>query len=186
MLNSPGTRLEGDAPEEGERFVGKVPRTIHTLFGDGTLFRNGYQKDGGPVRFAADKALGLVRGHTARRAALLARAAARAPYEHAAADVEEYTGLPVSGRSLQRLVRCQNLERLRHGFGNGNRSVIRNPMQCHVHAELNRALKVHSDNVLRIDILFESVKGWRGFGLEALDTTSQAFQFGCDQFSIHV
>jgi hypothetical protein len=105
MLNSPGTRLEGDAPEEGERFVGKVPRTIHTLFGDGTLFRNGYQKDGGPVRFAADKALGLIRGHTAQRAALLARAAARAPYEQAAADVEAYTGLPVSGRSLQRLAR---------------------------------------------------------------------------------
>jgi hypothetical protein len=103
LLNSAGTQMAGDSPENGERCVGKVPRTIHTLFGNGVLSRKGYQQEGGPIRFPADKVLGLVRGHTARRAALLTRAAARAPFEQAAADVQVYTGLPVSGRSLQRL-----------------------------------------------------------------------------------
>jgi len=105
LINSPGARLEGDGPEEAERCVGRVPRTIHTLFGDGLLLRKGYQKDGSPIRFPADKSLGLLRGHTARRAELLVRAAARAPFEQAAADVAAYTGLPVAGRSLQRLAR---------------------------------------------------------------------------------
>jgi len=106
LLNAAGTKMAGDAPEVGERCIGKVPRTIHTLFGNGILTRNGYQMvEGGRIRFPADKVLGLIRGHTARRAALLTRATARAPFEQAAADVLAYTALPVSGRSLQRLSR---------------------------------------------------------------------------------
>ena len=105
LLNAPGVKIAEDARQEGERFVGKVHRTIHTLFGSGVLIRKGYQKEGGKIRFPMDKMLGLNRGHTARRSALVCRAAARAPFEQAAEDVGAYTGLPVSGRSLQRLAR---------------------------------------------------------------------------------
>jgi hypothetical protein len=90
---------------EGERCVGTVPRRVHTLFGSGTLHRRGYQAPGGPIRFPLDSTLGLTMGYTACRTALLCRAAARAPFEQAADDVEAYTGLPVSGRTLQRLAK---------------------------------------------------------------------------------
>lgn len=105
LLNAPGLEIAEGSRQEGERYVGKVPRTIHTLFGSGVLMRKGYQKEGGKIRFPLDTVLGLHRGHTAGRSALLCRAAARGPFEQAAEDVEAYTGIPVSGRTLQRLAR---------------------------------------------------------------------------------
>lgn len=103
LLNAPGA--DKGERRAGERCVGRAPRTIHTLFGSGVLLRKGYQREGGGIRFPLDKVLGLHRGHTASRAALLCRAAARAPFEQAAEDAKAYTGLPTSGRSLQRLAR---------------------------------------------------------------------------------
>lgn len=105
LFNASGLEIADECRREGERFIGKVPRRIHTLFGSGVLLRKGYQKEGGKIRFPMDNLLGLHRGYTACRSALLTRAAARVPFEHAAGDVEAYTGLLVSGRSLQRLAR---------------------------------------------------------------------------------
>ena len=122
LLNSPALRVPGDACREGERKVAGVRRVLHTLFGEGEIFRSWYKRPGAEGRFPLDEALGLINGHTPRLAGLMGRAAARAPFEQAAVDFQEYTGLEIGGRQFQRLAARVGLEadeylRTDHGRG---------------------------------------------------------------------
>lgn len=104
LLSLPGLRIPGDERRSGERRVGDVPRTVHTLFGDIELTRNWYkssQAEGG--RFPLDEALGLVEGYTPALAGLICRGAARQAFEQASEDFKAYTGLDVDARQFQRL-----------------------------------------------------------------------------------
>jgi hypothetical protein len=122
LLNSPSLRVPGDTCRQGERKVARVRRTLHTLFGEGEVFRSWYKHPGEEGRFPLDEALGLINGHTPRLAGLMGRAAARAPFEQASSDFREYTGLEVCGRQFQRLaseVGAQTEAFLRADHGRG-------------------------------------------------------------------
>ena len=122
LLAMPGLRVPGDTRREGERCVGGVPRSIHTLFGDVAVTRNWYKASGTDGRFPLDEALGLVDGHTPALAGLISRDAANLPFTHAGEDFEAHTGIDVDARQFQRLalrVGTQVEEFLRADHGPG-------------------------------------------------------------------
>ena len=104
LLSMPGLRIPGDACRPGERRVGKVQRTIHTLFGEIAVERNWYKAaDADSGRFPLDEALRLIDGYTPALAGLVCRSAAREPFVSAHEDFQAYTGLDVDARQFQRL-----------------------------------------------------------------------------------
>jgi hypothetical protein len=68
------------------------------------LRRNYYTDGQGSGRAPLDEALGIVEGCTPALARLMCRAGALEHYEAAAESLNEYTGLAVQGRRLQRMV----------------------------------------------------------------------------------
>jgi hypothetical protein len=104
LLSLPGLHIPGDERRDGERRVGDVPRTIHTLFGDVQITRNWYKtSEAAAGRFPLDDALRLVDGYTPALAGLICRSAAREAFVHASEDFKAYTGLDVEARQFQRL-----------------------------------------------------------------------------------
>jgi hypothetical protein len=104
LLTMPGLRIPGDECRKGERRVGKVPRTIHTLFGEIAVKRNWYkaaEDDSG--RFPLDETLRLIDGYTPALAGLICRSAAREAFVNAREDFHAHTGLDVDARQFQRL-----------------------------------------------------------------------------------
>ena len=104
LLAMPGLRIPEDACRPAERRVGKVPRTIHTLFGDIAVERNWYKAaDADSGRFPLDEALRLIDGYTPTLAGLICRSAAREPFGNAQEDFQAYTGLDMDARQFLRL-----------------------------------------------------------------------------------
>ena len=104
LLNDPHWRVAGDQVRPGEKRYADRPNEVGSLFGAVTLRRNYYPDGQGGGRAPLDEALGLVEGCTPALARLMCRAGAVEHYEAAAASLNEYTGLTVVGRHLQRLV----------------------------------------------------------------------------------
>ncbi len=104
LLNEPDWRVAQDQTRVGEKCYGARPTTFDTLFGPVTLRRNYYTDGQGGGRAPMDQALGMVEGCTPALARLMCRAGAVEHYEAAAQSLNEYTGLAVEGRRIQRLV----------------------------------------------------------------------------------
>lgn len=103
LLSMPGLRIPGDACREGERRVGNVPRTLHTLFGEIAIKRNWYKAPESPSgRFPLDEILRLIDGYTPALAGLICRCAARGAFVSACEDFHALTGLGVEARQFQR------------------------------------------------------------------------------------
>ena len=122
LLAMPGLRVPNDAPQEGERRVGGVERTIHTRFGAVRVTRNWYKAPDREGRFPLDIALGLVDGYTPALAGLIARDAANQPFTHAGKEFKAHTGLTVDSRQFQRLgwrigLEVEQFLRAHHGSG---------------------------------------------------------------------
>jgi hypothetical protein len=104
LLALPGLRVPEDACRDGERKIGKVTRTIHTLFGDIEVTRSWYKAanaDSG--RFPLDDTLRLIDGYTPALAGLICRCAARGAFVKASEDFMALTGLAVDARQFQRI-----------------------------------------------------------------------------------
>ena len=104
LLTLPGLCIPEDERQEGERCVGNVKRTIHTLFGDIEIKRNWYktaEADAG--RFPLDETLRLIDGYTPALAGSICRSAAREAFVDAQEDFHAHTGLEVDARQFQRL-----------------------------------------------------------------------------------
>jgi hypothetical protein len=104
LFNDANWRLERDQTEPGEKCYAARPTTVDTLFGPLCVRRNYYTDGQGGGRAPLDQALGMVEGCTPALARLMCRAGAVEHYEAAAASLNEYTGLTVNGRRIQRLV----------------------------------------------------------------------------------
>jgi hypothetical protein len=104
LLNDPGWRLEEDQTRRGEKCYAARPTTVDTLFGEVTLRRNYYTDGQGGGRAPLDQGLGIVEGCTPALARLMCRAGAVEHYEAAAQSLNEYSGLAIPGRRIQRLV----------------------------------------------------------------------------------
>jgi hypothetical protein len=77
---------------------------VDTLFGEVTLRRNYYTDGQGGGRAPLDQGLGIAEGCTPALARLMCRAGAVEHYEAAAQSLNEYSGLVIPGRRIQRLV----------------------------------------------------------------------------------
>jgi hypothetical protein len=104
LFNDAHWRLERDQTEPGEKCYAARPTTVDTLFGPLCVRRNYYTDGQGGGRAPLDEALGMVEGCTPALARLMCRAGAVEHYEAAAASLNEYSGLTVNGRRIQRLV----------------------------------------------------------------------------------
>ena len=104
LFNDANWRLECDQAEPGEKCYAARPTTVDTLFGPLCVRRNYYTDGQGGGRAPLDEALGMVEGCTPALARLMCRAGAVEHYEAAAASLNEYSGLTVNGRRIQRLV----------------------------------------------------------------------------------
>jgi hypothetical protein len=104
LFNDANWRLERDQTEPGEKCYAARPTTVDTLFGPLCVRRNYYTDGQGGGRAPLDEALGMVEGCTPALARLMCRAGAVEHYEAAAASLNEYSGLRVNGRRIQRMV----------------------------------------------------------------------------------
>ncbi len=104
LFNDANWRLERDQAEPGEKCYAARPTTVDTLFGPLCVRRNYYTDGQGGGRAPLDEALGIVEGCTPALARLMCRAGAVEHYEAAAASLNEYSGLTVNGRRIQRMV----------------------------------------------------------------------------------
>jgi hypothetical protein len=104
LLNDPNWRVEQDQSRNGEKCYAARPRTVDTLFGEVTLCRNYYTDGQGGGRAPLDQTLGIVEGCTPALARLMCRAGAVEHYEAAAQSLNEYTGLTIVGRRIQRMI----------------------------------------------------------------------------------
>ena len=104
LFNDPNWRLEQDQRRSGEKCYADRPIGVETLFGQATLHRNYYTDGRGGGRAPLDEALGIVEGCTPALARLMCRAGAVEHYEAAAQSLNEYTGLAIQGRRIQRMV----------------------------------------------------------------------------------
>lgn len=104
LLNDEAWRVADDHTLPDEKCYTDRPITFDSLFGAVTVERNYYTDGHGGGRAPLDEALGLVDGCTPALARLMARAGAVEHYEAAATSFNEYTGLEVTGRHIQRLV----------------------------------------------------------------------------------
>lgn len=104
LLNDANWRLKEDQTRPGEKCYADRPNQVDTLFGP-VVSRRKYYTDGrGGGRAPLDEALGIVEGCTPALARLMCRAGALEHYEAAAASLNEYSGLAVKGRRIQRMV----------------------------------------------------------------------------------
>jgi hypothetical protein len=105
LLNDPALPVPADHPGLGEKVYEQQRRTLQTLFGKVELRRRYYHDPArGQGRHPLDEALGLIQGVTPALARLMARSAAREPYETASQDLAAYTGVQIEGRQFPRLV----------------------------------------------------------------------------------
>ena len=104
LLNDPALPVPEDQGRLGERRHPDRPKQALTLFGPVALRRNYYycqaQEQG---RAPLDQALGLLDGYSPVVVRLFCRAAAREPFEAAAADLKAFCGLEVESRQIQRV-----------------------------------------------------------------------------------
>ncbi|MBU6399245.1 MAG: ISKra4 family transposase [Verrucomicrobia bacterium] len=104
LLNDAHWRVEADQARPGEKCYAARPNQVGSLFGEVILRRNYYADGQGGGRAPLDEALGIVEGCTPALARLMCRAGAVEHYEAAAASLNEYSGLSVPGRRIQRMV----------------------------------------------------------------------------------
>jgi len=104
LLNDPNWRVEEDQARCGEKCYAARPTRVDTLFGPASLRRNYYTDGQGGGRAPLDQALGIVEGCTPALARLMCRAGALEHYDAAAQSLDEYTGLAINGRRIQRMV----------------------------------------------------------------------------------
>ena len=104
LLNDAHWRVEGDHVRPEEKCYAARPNEVGSLFGEVVLRRNYYTDGKGGGRAPLDEALGIVEGCTPALARLLCRAGAVEHFEAAAQSLNEYTGLTVNGRRIQRMV----------------------------------------------------------------------------------
>jgi len=104
LFNDSSWRLEEDQTRPGEKCYAARPTTVGTLFGPLCVRRNYYTDGQGSGRAPLDQALGIVEGCTPALARLMCRAGAVEHYEAAAQSLNEYSGLTVNGRRIQRMV----------------------------------------------------------------------------------
>ena len=104
LLNDPTLPVPEDASRPGEKCHADRPKEMLTLFGPVRLSRNYYHAAREQVgRVPLDRALGLWEGYSPGVLRLVCRAAARFPFETAAAELKAYCGLQVEGRQMQRI-----------------------------------------------------------------------------------
>jgi len=104
LLNDPNWRVEGDQARPGEKCYANRSNAVDSLFGEVVSRRNYYTDGQGGGRAPLDDALGIVEGCTPALARLMCRAGAVEHYEAAAQSLNEYTGLTLNGRRIQRMV----------------------------------------------------------------------------------
>lgn len=104
LLNDSHWRVQADQARPGEKCYAQRPNTVDSLFGEVVLRRNYYADGLGTGRAPLDEALGLVEGCTPALARLMCRAGAVEHYEAAAASLNEYAGLRIQGRRVQRMI----------------------------------------------------------------------------------
>jgi hypothetical protein len=104
LLNDARWRLEEDQARPGEKCYASRSHQVDSLFGPVVSRRNYYTDGQGGGRAPLDEALGIVEGCTPALARLMCRAGAVEHYEAAAASLNEYTGLSIKGRRIQRMV----------------------------------------------------------------------------------
>jgi len=105
LLNDPSLPVPEDQGRLGERCHPDRPKEALTLFGPVPLRRNYYHSEAQQQgRAPLDQALGLVAGYSPGVLRVFCRAAAREPFEAAAADLKAFCGLVVEGRQIQRVV----------------------------------------------------------------------------------
>jgi hypothetical protein len=104
LLNDPNWRLEQDQTRPGEKCYAGRPVTVDSLFGPLCVHRNYYTDGQGGGRAPLDEALGMVEGCTPALARLMCRAGTLEHYQAAAQSLNEYAGLNLNGRRIQRLV----------------------------------------------------------------------------------
>lgn len=88
-----------------DRFMGRRPLVLATLFGEVRILRDYYLLAQGAGHCPADAALGLEGSATPALARLITRAAAQQPYGAASRDLAEYGAIEVDERQIQRVVR---------------------------------------------------------------------------------
>jgi hypothetical protein len=104
LLNDPALPVPEDHGRPGEKCHPYRPKQPLTLFGLVSLGRNYYYSEAEQQgRAPLDQALGLWAGYSPGVLRLLCRAAARFPFEVAAAELKAYCGLEVEGRQIQRV-----------------------------------------------------------------------------------
>ncbi len=104
LLNDPALPVPEDQGRPGERCHAGRPKEPLTLFGLVALRRNYYywaSREQG--RAPLDQALGLWAGYSPGVLRIICRAAARHPFDVAAAELKAYCGLQVEGRQIQRI-----------------------------------------------------------------------------------
>ena len=104
LFNDPSWRVEEDRTRPGEKCYAARSTTVDTLFGPLCLRRNYYTDGQGRGRAPLDEALGIVEGCTPALARLMCRAGAVEHFEAAAESLQEYSGLTINGRRIQRMV----------------------------------------------------------------------------------
>jgi hypothetical protein len=105
LLNDSSMPVAEDHRRKGEKVIGQQKRTVTTLFGPIDLIRRAYYNaDAHCCRYPLDDALQLMEGFTPTTAKLVCRSGAREPYLIASEDLEEYAGIHVDARRIQRLL----------------------------------------------------------------------------------
>ena len=104
LLNDPALPVPEDYSHPGEKCHTARPKGLLTLFGPVSLSRNSYYLEAEHCgRAPLDQALGLYAGYSPGVLRVLCRAAARHPFEIAAAEIKAYCGLEIEGRQIQRV-----------------------------------------------------------------------------------
>jgi len=104
LLNDANWRVEQDQAGLGEKCYAARPNKVGSLFGEVVLRRNYYTDGKGGGRAPLDEALGIVEGCTPALARLMCRAGAVEHYVAGAQSLNDYTGLAVNARRIQRMV----------------------------------------------------------------------------------
>lgn len=104
LVNDPALPVPQNYSKPGEKCHAGRPKVALTLFGPVAFRRNYYHsRDQEQGRAPLDQALGLWAGYSPGVLRVLCRAAARFPFEIAAAELKAYCALEVQGRQIQRV-----------------------------------------------------------------------------------
>jgi hypothetical protein len=104
LLQQRVDQMDADYPPRAEQIrMGRRPLTTATLFGQVQIQRD-YYYDGDKGHCPADAALGFEGCCTPALARLICRSAAQQPYGAASRDLQEYGGVEVEERQIQRTV----------------------------------------------------------------------------------